>query len=151
MSARGNKNHGPKSVFVFGPQGCGKTRHAKQLAAHFGLAHWRDDWEPGRVFPATNHLILTNQDPRQIPGNEHWRRVYSFEEAMRAMQERACIEAPVIPATLPQWPPELKELRRLIANDGFAVSFQTMGQYRSALLRAMDAMVAATAPLEPAQ
>lgn len=26
-----------KSVIVYGPQGCGKTRHAKGIAAHFGL------------------------------------------------------------------------------------------------------------------
>jgi hypothetical protein len=31
-----------------------------------------------------------------------------------------------------------KELRALIANDGYAASFQSMGQYRKALLAALD-------------
>lgn len=35
------------------------------------------------------------------------------------------------------------ELRRLIADDGYAISFQTMGQYRTALLRVIDAHAAA--------
>lgn len=30
-------------------------------------------------------------------------------------------------------------LRRLIADDGYAMTFQTMGQYRTALLKAMAA------------
>ena len=31
-----------------------------------------------------------------------------------------------------------EELKRLIADDAYAASFQTMGQYRSALLKAVD-------------
>jgi hypothetical protein len=33
----------------------------------------------------------------------------------------------------------LAELRRLIADDAFACTFQTFGQYRTALLKAVDA------------
>lgn len=35
-----------RSVVVFGPQGCGKTRNAEALAAHFGLRFVVDDWDP---------------------------------------------------------------------------------------------------------
>jgi hypothetical protein len=33
----------------------------------------------------------------------------------------------------------LEELRSLIADDAYAISFQTFGQYRTALLKAIDA------------
>lgn len=33
---------------------------------------------------------------------------------------------------------QLSEFRDLLANDGFAATFQTMGQYRTELLRALD-------------
>lgn len=33
----------------------------------------------------------------------------------------------------------LTEIRNLIANDAYAITFQTMGQYRTALLNAIDA------------
>lgn len=36
-----------KSVIVYGPQGCGKTRHAEALAAHFGVGRVVDEWMPG--------------------------------------------------------------------------------------------------------
>ena len=32
----------------------------------------------------------------------------------------------------------LSEIRALISDDGYAITFQTMGQYRTALLRALD-------------
>jgi hypothetical protein len=32
----------------------------------------------------------------------------------------------------------MKSIRDLIANDGYAMSFQSMGQYRTALLKALD-------------
>ncbi|WP_375199091.1 hypothetical protein [Cupriavidus metallidurans] len=35
-----------------------------------------------------------------------------------------------------------RSLRNLIADDGYACTFQTMGQYRTALLKAFDAAVA---------
>lgn len=79
-------NYGPqgcgKSVFVYGPQGCGKTSNAPALARYFGLPHWRDEWQYGQPLPATNHLILTIDDPRLQHGMQHLRRVYSFDEVM---------------------------------------------------------------------
>ena len=35
-----------RTIVVFGPQGCGKTRNAEALAAHFGLRFIVDDWSP---------------------------------------------------------------------------------------------------------
>lgn len=77
---------GAKSVWVFGPQGCGKTLNAPRLARYFGLPHWRD-WEPGEHWPATDHLILAVDDPRGtvpgVPAAGREVRVYTFAEAMR--------------------------------------------------------------------
>ena len=32
-------------VVIYGPQGCGKTRNAQALAAHFGCSRIVDDWD----------------------------------------------------------------------------------------------------------
>lgn len=51
-------------VVVYGPQGCGKTRHAKALAAHFGVERVIDDWMPGDpVDPGALHLSQV-----EVPG-----------------------------------------------------------------------------------
>lgn len=55
------------SVIVYGPQGCGKTTRAKQIARHFGLSRIIDDgvdesgnpWEPGDPIPEDT-LVLTS-------------------------------------------------------------------------------------------
>lgn len=33
-----------RSVIVYGPKACGKTRHADSLAAHYGVSLIVDDW-----------------------------------------------------------------------------------------------------------
>lgn len=40
----------------------------------------------------------------------------------------------------------MNSIRDLIANDSYAMSFQSMGQYRTALLKALDAGVPASPP-----
>ena len=52
------------SKVIYGPQGCGKTTHKAALAAHFGLSHVMDDWNPTDPLPE-NTLALTN-----VPGVE---------------------------------------------------------------------------------
>lgn len=47
-------------IVIYGPQGCGKTRHAYALANHFGLAFIDDDWMPGDPIQADT-LALTNE------------------------------------------------------------------------------------------
>jgi hypothetical protein len=45
----------------------------------------------------------------------------------------------------------MKSIRDLIANDGYAMSFQSMGQYRTALLKALDSEHAGAAPPTPGE
>jgi hypothetical protein len=53
------------SLVIYGPQGCGKTRNALRLAAHFGLSHIIDEWQPGDLLPPDT-LALTNAE--SVPG-----------------------------------------------------------------------------------
>lgn len=55
---------GAGSVIVYGPQGCGKTRHSEALAAHYGVSKVVDDWMPGDpVEPGALHLSQV-----EVPG-----------------------------------------------------------------------------------
>ncbi len=55
------------SVIIYGPQGCGKTTHAKALAKHLGLSHIIDDgrdeegnlWHSDYAIPEGT-LVLTS-------------------------------------------------------------------------------------------
>lgn len=75
------------SIIVYGPQGCGKTKHAEALRAHFNCDAVIDDAQwPTRTseltrFKSGNSLWLVSDD--QVPaklGTEN-RRIYSFEDA----------------------------------------------------------------------
>ncbi|MDH4873042.1 AAA family ATPase [Pseudomonas sp. BN515] len=68
-----------KSWLVHGPQGCGKTTHARAIADAMGLKHVFDGWEPGMRAPATDHLVLTNAEP---PFDPFVRRVLTFDQAL---------------------------------------------------------------------
>lgn len=56
-------NPNKRSVIVVGNNGCGKTRHAEALRAHFGLDHIVDDWNDRRDVPRYNTLVLTSYMP----------------------------------------------------------------------------------------
>lgn len=75
-----------KSVIVYGPQGCGKTKNAATLAAHFGLSHIVDDWTPGNPVPTTSTLILTAADLTDFVHSGEIRRAVPFAEAMRQLR-----------------------------------------------------------------
>ena len=47
------------TVVIHGPQGCGKTRNAQALAAHFGCSRVVDDWN-GQSKIEEGSLVLTN-------------------------------------------------------------------------------------------
>lgn len=76
-----NRPRGLRSVIVYGPQGCGKTRNAEALRIHFGLSTVceADEWKVQP--PLTDALILTNATPP-----DEVRRKLSFEEAMARLQ-----------------------------------------------------------------
>ncbi len=46
-------------VVVYGPQGCGKSAHARLLAKHYGKSRIVDDWTPGAPL-SSDTLALTN-------------------------------------------------------------------------------------------
>jgi len=58
-----------KSIVVYGPQGCGKSRHAKRIAAHFHLTKivGEDDaLLPGKKFIKSGTLYLTCLTKQEI-------------------------------------------------------------------------------------
>lgn len=58
VAPRGNARRF-KTVVVYGPEGCGKTLHAADIAAHFGLNEVFDGWTPfDSIKPGA--LMLTN-------------------------------------------------------------------------------------------
>ncbi len=66
------------SIIVYGPQGCGKSRHAAKIAAHFGLTQIVDDWDGRSGVPANGALVLTNVN---VGAEVTIRRMYSREMA----------------------------------------------------------------------
>lgn len=73
-----------KTVFIYGPQGSGKTRNAEGLLKHFGLSTAVDLAElDRRRLPLFDHLVLCVEDPRDrvIPAGS--RRVYSIDQALQ--------------------------------------------------------------------
>lgn len=84
------------SIIIYGPQGCGKSRHAEALARHFGCRHIVDgiiDPYPRTRVDAErlklgDTLILT-QTPPPYPIDASDRRILHFDRAMAALRQRA--------------------------------------------------------------
>lgn len=75
-----------KSICIVGPQGCGKTLHAPQLVAHFGLQRFVDlePWDVPTVKP-TGVLYLTCD--ASLARRMHTRAlVITFDEAIALMK-----------------------------------------------------------------
>jgi hypothetical protein len=53
-------NQNKRSVIVYGPKACGKTRNAELLRRHLGLEHVLDDWYSHQRVPPFNTLVLTS-------------------------------------------------------------------------------------------
>ncbi len=70
-----------KSVIVYGPQGCGKTTHAHELAGHFGVTNIVDDALDGQRLEVTDHLYLMQERPAWA--DDSCRRVFPFDQACR--------------------------------------------------------------------
>jgi hypothetical protein len=60
-----------RSIVVYGPQGCGKTRNAVKIQHYFGLKFLRDGFTFGEQLPKTDTLILTNEAPDETFGMHH--------------------------------------------------------------------------------
>lgn len=69
-----------KSVIVFGPKACGKTRNSKRIAKAYGLSRVIDDfpWGSIKVIPERDCLVLTSE---YIEG------AITYEAAMRKVAE----------------------------------------------------------------
>lgn len=70
-----------RSIVVYGPPGCGKTRNAKALRAALGMKCIVDDWFYGqsRPYPREDALLLTNcKPPASYRGP-----VFTYDTAMR--------------------------------------------------------------------
>lgn len=70
------------TVVIHGPKGCGKTRNAQALAAHFGCSSVVDDWN-GRDWIDDGSLVLTNVEDWKASALPIRRRVLPFASAMR--------------------------------------------------------------------
>jgi predicted ATPase len=71
-----------KSYIVHGPQGSGKSLHAKAIAKALGLSKIKDEWDgTQRSWKPTNTLYLIQEVPRWVPKDA--RRVLSIDEAKK--------------------------------------------------------------------
>jgi hypothetical protein len=77
-----------KSVIVYGPQGCGKTRNAEKIRSHFGLKYILDGFTPGDQAPREDTLILTSAIDR-APDSLSSRlfQFFSFSALPRSIRE----------------------------------------------------------------
>lgn len=89
------------SIIIYGPQGCGKTLHAERLRKHFKMDEVCDDeMDPYPLtvrqqteFKAGKVLFLTNITPKDKDYDTRWgdydtRRVFSFEQVMKLLENR---------------------------------------------------------------
>lgn len=77
-----------QAVIIHGPQGCGKTRYAKDFCELYGCTAWTDDWLPGEpLVPGLLHL--TFEIPSGLPGRDV--QIISFDEAMKALGEKIVV------------------------------------------------------------
>jgi len=58
-----------RSVVIYGPRGCGKSRHATQLLNHFDLERVVDNWDGLSDVPQVGALILTSNAEANVPLN----------------------------------------------------------------------------------
>lgn len=69
------------TVVIHGPQGCGKTRNAQALAAHFGCSRIVDDWNGQSKIEGS--LVLINSMVFRIKASVPvGRRFVPFSKAM---------------------------------------------------------------------
>jgi hypothetical protein len=74
-----------RSLLVYGPQGCGKTRNARAIADALGLTDILDDWHIGMPFPTFNVLVLTYENG---PFTGITRHTLSYKRAMQLVEAK---------------------------------------------------------------
>lgn len=77
-----------KSVLVYGPKGCGKSTHAREIAKALGLSNIHDDWLPNTPVALLNTLVLTSDCKNHAPFQ---RRIMSFDQAMQVARQEGTI------------------------------------------------------------
>lgn len=121
--------------------GVRKAVESRQVVAEAAWEFWRLRYETAeRERDRLKHVLDISFAGSPWPGGrisdvlEEWAKRFEAESARAVAAEAARDEA-----------------RRLIASDAWAISFQTMGQYRTALLRALSLRPAGdTVPPKPA-
>ena len=92
-----------KSVIVYGPQGCGKTRNAEAILKHFNLRQVLDDVFSLKGAPVFGTPILTCLRPEELVSrgfiDGSYRRVFAYEDVMVRIRANAHVEAAVQPQT----------------------------------------------------
>ena len=73
-----------KSVIVYGPPGCGKTRNKKLLMMYFNLSKVQDEWSPGQDVPEDTLLLTTVPMPPVFTLKTEYVVCWSFEAALQA-------------------------------------------------------------------
>lgn len=73
-----------RTVIVYGPMMCGKTRNRQALAAHFGVEKIVDDWDPSRSRLVDGALHLTQREHREPGAETHAFAVIKFNPAADA-------------------------------------------------------------------
>ncbi len=74
----------PRSVIVYGPHMCGKTRNAERLRKGFGMDRVIDGWHVGLAVPQRGALVLTN-DPASMAAHDPFEFV-TFDDAMARVE-----------------------------------------------------------------
>lgn len=80
MTTNATPIHNAAGIVIYGPAGCGMSRNAAALAAHYGKTMVIDEWAPGDALPE-NAIALTNV----IPNRAQLRNAIPFAEAIRAV------------------------------------------------------------------
>jgi len=71
-----------RSIVIYGPHACGKTRNAQRLREYFQLQDVLDDWDGHTLYPPQNTLVLTS-NPDAVATSAT--RVMRFGAAMREL------------------------------------------------------------------